>query len=871
MAATYLLKLSRAVIWLVMMAATVRSQVTNQMFVGARPLGLGETFVAVADDGNASYWNPAGLPMLRRMEINSMYANLYNIQGLRNAYLGLVFPNPISNRYVIGSNFFYFGYRDAELEFYRDIFSLSLGVRINRNLSLGTNLKYVFTNAYLDEFSEGRADGFGFDLGALYTLPLAPHQFLKQINFGLMIYDATGTSVRYTGTTKSDEILPQNIRFGLTLFPKDQISLKWFSLNDALLALDIDDRIHVGAETWLHENLGIRGGIQKDLYTHETPTYSIGCGLKFPQLYLQMDYAYLMPPTLFSTHLLSLSFFSSISPVKVTDLDVDDLFASFYKAYANKEIGNVTIRNDYDKELDMRLNVSIPGLTEIPTQENFTLGANEKRTFNFRAILSKNILDEREAGFRLAKIKLDYVIRNEKKSVEATKKFSLYGRGAITWDDPGKAAAFITKLDRLVELFALAATSDLPYRPELELGNIYIAAALFDAMGMIGIKYQEDPVNPFSSISRSQHAIDYIKYPAELLTQKSGDCDDLTVLYASLLEYCGIKTALLSMRRHITLMFDTGIHQRNWGILPLGDSLVVVKDKTLWVPIEVTAIGKPFLMAWREGGKRYREAENDRALEVVKVKDVEGIYPYAVPEELQTHAPESPEKALLVQMVSAETKQIDQERGPKTINRYLELISKKPNEFDLQNRLGIIYAQQDSAYRAKAHFQRVLKRFPNSVAVLINLGNVQTILGEYKSAEDSYLKAAALKPNAPGLALNLAILYQLWKYELAADSARLQEKCEQQLLQAFNLLKSDQIQALDMLGISPEEEDIGEKADFKSDLKQKASAIKRFIKVSAARHLFNQPMKDARLERRALKRGPDKDRSYILWWAESAF
>jgi Flp pilus assembly protein TadD len=871
MARKFFLRTKLMMLWLAVMVATVSSQVTNQMFIGARPLGLGESFVAVADDGNAAYWNPAGLPALRRMEINSMYANLYNIQGMRNAYLSIVFPNPISNRYVIGSNFFYFGFRDDELEFYRDMLSLSCGIRAYQGLFLGTNLKYVFTNAYIDDFSEGRADGFGFDLGALYTLKLAPHQFLEQINFGLMVYDATGTSVRYTGTTKSDEILPQNIRFGLAFYPKNQISLNWFSLNHPLLTLDIDDRLHVGAETWLHENLAVRGGFQRDLHTHEHPTFSVGCALKFPQLYLQMDYAYLMPPTLFSTHVLSLSFFSSIAPVKISDLEVADLFASFYKTYANKEIGTVTIRNDYDKELKMTLNVSIPGLTEISTQENFTLGANEKRTFNFRAILAKNILNEREVGFRQAKLKLDYVIRNERKSIEATKKFRLYGRGAMTWDDPGKAVAFITKLDRMVELFALAATSGLSYRPELELGNIYTAAALFDAMGVIGIKYQEDPVNPFSEVDRNQHAVDYVKYPAELLLKKSGDCDDLTVLYASLLEYSGIKTALLCMPGHITLMFDTGIHERNWGILPLGDTLVIVKDQSLWVPIEVTAIGKPFLEAWREGGKRYREAERDRELQVVKVKDVEGIYPYAAPDELQSQVPDRPDRAVLTKIVSYDSAQIEQERSQKAIRRYLALIRKQPDDLELRNKLGIIYAQQDSAHLAKSQFQQMLKRKSNLAAALINMGNVHTILGDYRQAEASYLRAAELKPDAPGLAINLAILYQLWKYEPTADSLRLQEKSEQQLLQAFNLLKSNQAQALDMLGIATQEADIDEKADFKSNLKQKAAAIKKFIKVNAARHLFNQPLKNARLERKAVKRGPDKDRSYLLWWAESVF
>ena len=38
-------------------------------------------------------------------------------------------------------------------------------------------------------------------------------------------------------------------------------------------------------------------------------------------------------------------------------------------------------------------------------------------------------------------------------------------------------------------------------------------------------------------------AIDHIQYPAQTLGGKTGDCDDLTVLYCALLESAGMATA----------------------------------------------------------------------------------------------------------------------------------------------------------------------------------------------------------------------------------------------------------------------------------------------------------------------------------------
>ena len=44
---------------------------------GARGLGMGGAFFAVADDASASYWNPAALTLLERKEFTAMQATLF--------------------------------------------------------------------------------------------------------------------------------------------------------------------------------------------------------------------------------------------------------------------------------------------------------------------------------------------------------------------------------------------------------------------------------------------------------------------------------------------------------------------------------------------------------------------------------------------------------------------------------------------------------------------------------------------------------------------------------------------------------------------------------------------------------------------------
>src|SRR5689334_21034223 len=45
--------------------------------VGARALGMGSAFVGLADDGTASYWNPAGLATLSERQVTAMHAEQF--------------------------------------------------------------------------------------------------------------------------------------------------------------------------------------------------------------------------------------------------------------------------------------------------------------------------------------------------------------------------------------------------------------------------------------------------------------------------------------------------------------------------------------------------------------------------------------------------------------------------------------------------------------------------------------------------------------------------------------------------------------------------------------------------------------------------
>jgi hypothetical protein len=139
--------------------------------------------------------------------------------------------------------------------------------------------------------------------------------------------------------------------------------------------------------------------------------------------------------------------------------------------------------------------------------------------------------------------------------------------------------------------------------------NIQLAKALFDDLNQKGIMYQSDPNIPF-------YEDDYVQFATETLQRHSGDCDDLVVLFASLLESAGIKTAFIDVQdpdeqeAHLYLIFDSGVAIENSQHVSTNAKRYIVRKgsagpQTLWIPVETTLINKGFDEAWNVGALSY--------------------------------------------------------------------------------------------------------------------------------------------------------------------------------------------------------------------------------------------------------------------------
>jgi hypothetical protein len=120
-----------------------------------------------------------------------------------------------------------------------------------------------------------------------------------------------------------------------------------------------------------------------------------------------------------------------------------------------------------------------------------------------------------------------------------------------------------------------------------------------------------------SYVADPKQSADYVQYPAETLKLRGGDCDDMTVCFASLLSSVGISTAFVDVvppgrpeASHVYLLFDTGIDPKfGTSIADNPKRYIVRRGKsdagTIWIPIESTAITRGFDEAWTAGAQKY--------------------------------------------------------------------------------------------------------------------------------------------------------------------------------------------------------------------------------------------------------------------------
>lgn len=717
----------------------------EQVFNGARPLGMGGAYVAVADDGNTLNWNPAGMPGLRRHEILTSYSNLFGL-NIINGQLGYIFP--VQDKFAVGAGWNYLGFNDGELGYSSHKFNFSAGIQPLKFLAVGAAVKYIANDLSLDGTSHGNSRGLGLDLGLLFT----PGQTLR---FGLVAYDLTGTSVTYDNNS-AETVLHQKISAGAA----------WSPVEGLTVAADLDDRWHVGAEYWLSSTLGIRGGLERnrDLTVDEVPLIpALGFSIRYKSL--KIDYGFESNPYLFPTHRISIGFQFQPALVSIESAGIIPIpiFRSLHRHYEDQDFAEVTLKNSAEKNLPVTVSLYVPTVMETPHSEQLLLPPGSSDLYPLGVTFAEDILSSPQAAFdHLVQPELNVRYSQEQQEKFATFKLAptyILGRGKINWDDPKRIASFVTPEAAPVDQFTRSVL--LHYSPILmeflNKSNLGKAMILFDALGDYGITYSPDLNTPFLQISKDRTAFDTVKYPQDLLRSKVGDCDDLTVLFGSMLENLGIATVFLDVfapgEGHIFLMFDSGISPADVPDLFLNPQEVVEFEGKIWIPVETTMIGHPFFTAWQQGIFEYVRRDRENTINRIDIRMAQNIYR---PGNLEPGVEITTNLSDLNSLLKTDLNHYD-----KWVEQIVRQWLNNPANPEDNYNAGVVYLRFNRLEEARSLFRQALKYNPRFPDALNSIGVTYTRQGDFSEALKNYEQALALSPGHSGFRLNVAITHFL--------------------------------------------------------------------------------------------------------------
>jgi len=298
--------------------------------VGARAAGMGNAFVAVADDGSAAFWNPGGLAFnqWRRITINvvSDYVGYYYDydyeRSVTQGQLGIVRPaqegsvafysclSAETRHKIIMEEYYWY-----ETCLYS--FALAFGAKLDSSTGVGAAVKYYYNDAGFD-WGYGQkqiSEGLTLDLGVLHltTDPLFGYPLslgLSLSNVGKAIIEnkkrdpfvlptklalGFGSGLwsegnhKYTLAGEIDKLLVRQHSDGS--FDPQYVAL-FTSWTDVPFFYDMT--YHIGAEYWYKNRVGLRIGYWNDEFGKTKPI-TLGGSVKLEtanKSFLQFDMSY---------------------------------------------------------------------------------------------------------------------------------------------------------------------------------------------------------------------------------------------------------------------------------------------------------------------------------------------------------------------------------------------------------------------------------------------------------------------------------------------------------------------------------------------------------------------------------------------------
>jgi long-subunit fatty acid transport protein len=289
---------------------------------GARGIGMGESFTAVANDVTALYWNPAGLTQFA--DNQAVFAHTEYVVDIKHEFAGVAYH--LTPTDIVGVSLTSLHMDDMEITTetqpkgtgrYFSFGDVALGLSYGRTMtdqfSFGLTVKYI--EETLDIL---KMRGVLFDIGTFYWTGIGSTRFAVVVsNFGADVAPSGEVKLYNDSAVTSFQSFspPTQFKFGIAWDPIEMDGQKVTTSLELNHPNDNAENIRLGVEYNWNQWLSLRGGVKRTIgepLLGEDKTsandITLGFGVTAPSTLasLTFDYAYANFNELGSVHRLSL-------------------------------------------------------------------------------------------------------------------------------------------------------------------------------------------------------------------------------------------------------------------------------------------------------------------------------------------------------------------------------------------------------------------------------------------------------------------------------------------------------------------------------------------------------------------------------------
>jgi len=459
------------------------------------------------------------------------------------------------------------------------------------------------------------------------------------------------------------------------------------------------------------------------------------------------------------------------SRLSVEDVKLDAVFPSLYAYYDDNAFGTVKIVNREDASIrDVKVSFNAGRYMDQPKVcgQYDRLAKGGSVTVPVTALFTDSVLNITQGSDAKGEIIVEYSYLGSDRAVHAPIDFRMHHRNAITWSDDRRAAAFVSPTNPAALWFAKYASGIVRDRLRGDINKpLQYAIGMFEAERLYGLNYVVVPANDYSVKHGLKDYIDSVQFPHQTLANRGGDCSDLAILFATLMQSVGIEAAFITIPGHIFAAFDTGLDEAAARASFYDRGLLIFRDGKAWIPVEITMVNDGFIKAWRVAAKEWADNERAGAAAFYRLPDCWKVYPSAAFPDVNPRfaLPDETETALAFD--GALDRFVAREIDPERRSLEAELAAQAPEI--RENEVGILYANYGMLKESWKRLSESAKA--GCRQAWTNLGNVAYLRKDFKLALSYYQWSYKLDGGDDNALLGIArCQYELEDFD-ASDSA----------------------------------------------------------------------------------------------------